>query len=198
MFNNIPKQIQDRMDFLKNLEITTKAENGPRPFRLHQITPEVGRFIAILAASAPRGRFIEFGTSGGYSALWLSLACREVSTKLTTYDMSIARAPIAKETFESADVNDVVEVIFGNILLHLDKLGDNDISFCFMDAGKEMYLDCYEAVIPKLVKGGFFVADNSIDHGSKLDKFFERVDSDERVDAVLVPIGSGELVCRKL
>jgi hypothetical protein len=40
---------------------------------LRQIPPETGRFLALLAASAPKGAYIEVGTSAGYSTLWLAL-----------------------------------------------------------------------------------------------------------------------------
>ena len=38
------------------------------------------------------------------------------------------------------------------------------IAFCFLDAEKDIYLPCYEMVIPRLAQGGFFVADNLISH----------------------------------
>ena len=72
-----------------------------------------------------------------------------------------------------------------------------DISFCFLDADKEVYHDCYEKIIPNLVKGGLLVADNAISHKEQLQSMLERALNDERVDALVVPVGSGVLVCRK-
>ncbi len=71
------------------------------------------------------------------------------------------------------------------------------VSFCFLDAEKDVYRDCYEAVVPHLVSGGLFVADNVISHQSELQGFVDEALSDPRVDALVVPIGKGELVCRK-
>ena len=45
--------------------------------------------------------------------------------------------------------------------------------------------------------GGFFVADNLISHAEELKSFRERLLADERVDALVIPIGKGVLVCRK-
>ena len=53
-------------------------------------------------------------------------------------------------------------------------------------------------VIPRLVKGGLLVADNAINHREALQSMLERALHDERVDALMVPIGKGELVCRKI
>jgi predicted O-methyltransferase YrrM len=61
-----------------------------------------------------------------------------------------------------------------------------------------VYAECYEAVIPRLVKGGLLVADNAISHRETLKPMLDRALTDERVDALVVPIGKGELVCRKV
>ena len=35
----------------------------------------------------------------------------------------------------------------------------DDIAFCFLDAEKEVYLNCYEALIPRMVRGAILVAE---------------------------------------
>ena len=55
----------------------------------------------------------------------------------------------------------------------------------------------HEAIVPRLVPGGLLVADNAISHQAELAPMLDRATSDDRVDAVVVPIGRGELVCRK-
>ena len=73
-----------------------------------------------------------------------------------------------------------------------------DISFCFLDAEKEMYAEFYEQLVPRMVKDGLLVADNAIDFGEALVEMLDRALNDERVDAQIVPIGKGVLVCRRL
>ena len=163
--------------------------------RLRQITPGVGKFIAMLAAGAPAGRCIEIGTSAGYSALWLALACRAAGRTVTTFEMLDEKAALARQTFEAAGVGDVVTFVHGDALDHL--AGMRDIAFCFLDAEKEVYEPCYEAVVPNMVPGGFLVADNAINRQSVLQPMLDRALSDDRVDALIVPLGHGELVCRK-
>jgi predicted O-methyltransferase YrrM len=48
-----------------------------------------------------------------------------------------------------------------------------------------------------MARGGVLVADNAINHYATLKPFIDRVLKDERVDAMVVPIEKGELVCRK-
>jgi len=47
------------------------------------------------------------------------------------------------------------------------------------------------------VSGGLLVADNAITHFETLQPMIDRALSDSRVDAMVVPIEKGELVCRK-
>ena len=63
--------------------------------------------------------------------------------------------------------------------------------------GKEIYGECYEAVVPRLAKGGLFVADNAVSHRGPLKSFLDRASADDRVDALVLPVGHGLLVCRK-
>jgi predicted O-methyltransferase YrrM len=92
-------------------------------------------------------------------------------------------------------VGDVISLVEGDFLQHISQL--EWVSFCFLDAEKDVYHDCYEAVVPHLVSGGLLVADNVVSHQSELQTFVDEALSDPRVDALVVPIGKGELVCRK-
>jgi caffeoyl-CoA O-methyltransferase len=49
-----------------------------------------------------------------------------------------------------------------------------------------------------LVTGGLLIADNAINHQAALQPVLDRAMHDERVAAMVVPVGKGELVCRKL
>ncbi len=56
----------------------------------------------------------------------------------------------------------------------------------------------YPTIFKTLSKGGLLVADNAISHQESLQPLLDRALTDERVDALIVPIGMGELVCRKV
>ncbi|MGB2696432.1 MAG: O-methyltransferase [Candidatus Zixiibacteriota bacterium] len=196
MFHNIPKAIEQRMHYLESQNAKDRLSKKPHLVRLRQIPPETGKFIALLASVAPEGTYLEIGTSAGYSALWLVLACKELNRKLVTFEVLEEKVKLAQETFKVAGVEDLVQLIPGDAREYLHNY--RDISFCFLDAEKEAYLDCYEKVVPNMVKGGLLVADNVISHKDVLEPMVERSLNDERVDALVISIGSGELVCRKL
>ena len=195
MFDDIPKSVLARMSELEQIDSQDRSNGTARLERLRQIPPDTGRFIALLAATAPDGRYIEVGTSAGYSTLWLALACRMLGRRITTYEILQEKAKLARQTFEVTGVDDVVDFVHGNALDHLNDCCG--VSFCFLDAEKEIYTECYEAVIPNMVTGGILVADNAINHEDTLRTMLDRALSDSRVDAMIVPIGKGELVCRK-
>ena len=196
MFHNIPESIKKRMEYLEELDTKDRIDGTPRMERLRQIPHETGKFVSLLAASAPKGDFLEIGTSAGYSALWIALACKLNGNKLITFEILEEKATLAKETFKSTNLNDVIELIEGDARDYIPNY--KNISFCFLDAEKEVYGDCYELVIPNLIKGGILVADNAINHYGTLKPMLDKALADERVDALIVPIGKGELVCRKI
>ncbi len=195
MFHAIAPEILERMHELERRDEADRADGTPRLERLRQIPEETGRFIALWAASAPEGAVIEIGTSAGYSALWLSLACRATGRRLTTFELLANKAAMARQTFSRAGVDDLVTLVEGDFLDHAERIGP--VGFCFLDAEKEAYAACYDAVVPLLVPGGLLVADNAINHRETLQEMIDAALGDERVDALVVPIGKGELVCRR-
>jgi caffeoyl-CoA O-methyltransferase len=126
----------------------------------------------------------------------LALACRQSGRTITTFEILEEKVQLARETFRQAGVEDVVELVHGDAQSHLAGLGR--LAFCFLDAEKEVYQDCYELVIPSLVSGGLLLADNAINHQQALGPMLDRALDDARVDALIVPIGKGVLVCRKI
>ncbi len=195
MFQHIPAAIAGRMEFLARLDEEDRKNGATIQERLRQITPETGKFLALLLAGAPEGKAVEIGTSAGYSTMWLALACRETGKKLVTFELMERKLRLARETFRLTDLESLVELVPGDALQNIDRY--DGIAFCFLDTEKELYGECYEKVIPRMVPGGILVADNAVSHQDALKPMIDRALNDERVDALVVPIGRGELVCRK-
>jgi predicted O-methyltransferase YrrM len=196
MLHNIPPRILKRMRYLERLDAQHRRRKVRHFDRLRQIPPATGKLLALLAAGAPRGRYLEIGTSGGYSTLWLSLACSENGRKLTTFEISNDKARLARETFRVAGIEDMIELVKGDARRYLK--GCKDVAFCFLDAEKTHYGDCYEMVVPNLVPGGLLVADNVLSHQETLAPMVRRALRDSRVDSLILPVGSGELLCRRI
>ncbi len=196
MFHSIPSTVLDRMHALEAIDAQDRHDGTPHFKRLRQIPPETGQFLALLAASAPAGMWVEVGTSAGYSTLWLALAARAVGARITTFDLNPEKIVLARETFKLAGVEDVITLVEGDARQYLST--QQQIAFAFLDAEKDVYADCYAAIVPNLVSGGLLIADNAISHQEPLQPFLDHVFADPRVDALIVPIGTGDLVCRKI
>jgi caffeoyl-CoA O-methyltransferase len=195
MFHDIPGPMLARMRDLEDIDARDRREGTPQAKRMRQIPPETGRFLALLLASAPPGGVLEVGTSAGYSSLWLSLACRERGDTLTTFEVHPNKIELAHQTFHMAGVENLVQLVEGDARQHLAAY--TRTAFCFMDAEKDLYQACYDLVIPNMVPGGIFAADNATSH-PELRPFLDLVLADSCVDAMVVPVGKGVLVCRKI
>jgi caffeoyl-CoA O-methyltransferase len=195
MFHAIRPMLLERMRQLEEIDRKDRTDGTPRLQRLRQIPAETGKFLALLAAASPAGSWLEIGTSAGYSALWLSLACEQCGRRLTTFEVLPEKVELARETIRAAGIGRVVELIEGDAREKLPEYPE--VAFCFLDAEKEVYSECYDAVVPRLVRGGILAADNAISHGEALNPMLKKVERDVRVDAMVVPVGKGILLCRK-
>ena len=115
---------------------------------------------------------------------------------MTTFEVLEEKVNRASETFEAAEVSDQIQLIHGDAREVIS--GYTDVAFCFLDAERDIYRDVYEKLINNVVSGGIIAVDNVISHADELAGFISYVESDPRVDALVVPIGKGILVCRKL
>jgi predicted O-methyltransferase YrrM len=197
MFHDMPERIRRRMSYLERLDARHRKADRLNHFdRLRQIPPATGKFLAVLAAGAPEGTILELGTSGGYSTMWLSLAARAAGRKIITLEVSPAKAELARETFKAAGIEDIVGLVEGDALKYLKHY--DRVAFAFLDLEKPLYKKVYETLVPALVHGGLLVADNVISHRDQVAPVLRRALADRRVDAQIVPVGSGLLVARKV
>jgi predicted O-methyltransferase YrrM len=187
--------MEARMRHLERIDAADRTDGTPQRARLRQVPEVTGRYLAMIAACSPIGKVIEIGTSAGYSAMWISLACKEKGATLTTFEVSADKVRVARETFEAAGLEMMAQVVEGDARDYLPAY--NDVGFCFLDAEKDVYTDCYKLIIPRLVRGGLLVADNVISHRDALQSFMNVALADDRVDSLVVPIGNGLLTCRR-
>jgi predicted O-methyltransferase YrrM len=98
---------------------------------LRSVFTDVGRCLSLLAMSAPQGAFLELGSSGGYSSLWLSLAARARGVTLTTVDLDEKKVALARANIARAGAGDSVQVFPGDALDYATRF--EEIAFCFSD-----------------------------------------------------------------
>jgi predicted O-methyltransferase YrrM len=196
MFRDIPQAVEVTQGALKGLEAWRRAQGMEEKRQLGQIAPDTGKLLAILLAGAPTGDAVEIGSGAGYSGLWLALACRATGRRLRTFELDPAKAELARQSFFAAAVLDVVDLVEGEGLAGLGNEGT--LAFCFVDAECGLARAAYELALPRLPRGGLLCVANAVSHAVEFQDFLDEATSDARVDAVIVPTGSGLLVCRKV
>ena len=188
MFHDISPQMQQVMRTLEE-----QLERDQRSLR--SVDSDVARVLSLLALSAPPGPFLELGSSGGYSSLWLSLAARAKGVTLTTVDLDEKKVALARANISRAGAAASVEVVHGDAFDYATRF--EEIAFCFSDIEPpENNAKIYEKIVPRLVAGGWLVIDN-VTSPRIQSELVNRAKNDPRIDCVLLPFPKGDLICRK-
>lgn len=168
-----------------------------------------GRTLAMFSQMLRPENILEIGTYTGYSGICLAEGLTENGT-LHTIDINDELEDFVRGFFKEASIENKVNYLLGNALEIIPTLNVT-FDLVFIDADKINYANYYDLVLDKVRPGGFIIADNVLWSGKvlekyrkKLDKdteallnFNQKVQNDERVENVLLPIRDGLLVMRK-
>jgi caffeoyl-CoA O-methyltransferase len=167
-----------------------------------------GALLKLLAGISGARRALEIGTFTGYSALCIAEALPD-DGELITCDRDPEVTRVARSFFDRSEHGRKIRIALGDALETVRALPEEPaFDLTFIDADKERYLAYYEAVLPRLRRGGLIVADNTLWSGQVLDPqtdsaraivaFNARVTSDPRVENVLLSVRDGVMLARKL
>lgn len=167
-----------------------------------------GRVLSLIGKMIQPKRILELGTFTGYSALCLAESLSDEGL-LHTIEYDDELEDFILENFEKSPLKDKIKLHIGDAKAIIHQL-DDVFDLVFIDADKREYLTYYEAVLPKLRKGGFILADNTLWDGKVLTevklndeqtlsvmKFNDFVAQDERVEKVILPLRDGLTLIRK-
>lgn len=182
---------------------------------VRQINPRMlsghlqGRILSMLAKMIQPTNVLEIGTFTGYSALCLAEGLTENGT-LDTIEIDDELEDFILENFSLSPFEGKIKLHIGDaktIIPTLNKIYD----LVFLDADKYHYSDYFELVLPKLRKGGFIIADNTMWSGKVVEElkhndkqteeilhFNEKVKQDKRVEKVILPVRDGLTLIRKI
>ncbi len=166
-----------------------------------------GRMLKMFCSMMSAKRILEIGTFTGYSALCMAEALPE-DGELHTLEINDEMEEFLDEVFEKSGMAEKIHLHIGDasqIIPQLDGLFD----VVFMDGNKRHYSEYFDVVFPKLRLGGLLIADNTLWDGHVLEdskdaqtvgiqKFNDKVLSDDRVERVIVPVRDGMTLIRKI
>ncbi len=169
--------------------------------------PLQGTLLQFLSEMIKPQLILEIGTFTGYSALCLAQGLSPEGI-LHTIDVNPEIQYFVDKYVKKAGLQDKITFHLGNALDIVPNL-PNEIDLAFIDAGKQQYLDFYELVLPKLRKGGYLLADNVLWSGKVISdamdadtlairSFNKKIQADERVKNIMLPIRDGLTIVQKL
>lgn len=210
------------MDFidkklLSYVELHTDSESNlleeiNRYTHLHVLKPRMlsghlqGRILSFISRMIRPKIILEIGTYTGYSAICLLEGIKD-GGKLITIDINEEISEKASSFFKKSKYNKSIEYIIGDAQDIIPRVKQN-FDLVFIDADKENYSKYYDIVYPKLSKGGFILVDNVLWSGKILDKkkdtltkviddFNKKIQEDNRVSNVILPVRDGIMMIQK-
>ena len=141
-------------------EVLVEMETAAAKRDIPIVGPAVGRILHQLALMTDSKNVFEMGSAIGYSTIWWARAVGKGGRVFYT-DGDRKNADEARGYFQRAGVADRISVHVGDALELLSEQKQQfDIIFCDLD--KEDYPRALRLALPKLRKGGLFVADNAL------------------------------------
>lgn len=168
-----------------------------------------GRYLALLSKLIRPRQILEIGTYTGYSALCLAEGLAP-GGQLHTIDVNVELEEMVRKYIALAGYENSIKYYLGKALEIIPEL-DYQFDLVFIDADKANYPNYYDLVIEKTAPGGLILADNVLwsgkvvtEPGKKIDKdtqgmldFNQKIQGDDRVENLLLPLRDGLLMMRK-
>jgi caffeoyl-CoA O-methyltransferase len=198
-----------------------------RETHLTQVYPRMlagnlqGTFLRMVSAMIRPKRILEIGTFTGYSAINLAMGlCPPPPTPpqagrgeeeglVHTIEVNPELEEMIRRYINEAGLDDRIILHIGDAMEIIPTLKEQ-WDLIYIDADKPNYLNYYQMLFDHLRPGGFFLADNALWGGKVLQpkkkhdkdtqgivEFNDFIQSDDRVENVLLPIRDGIMMIRK-
>ena len=174
-----------------------------------QIAISQCQFLHLIIKISNIKNILEIGTFTGLSTLSMALALNE-NGKITSLDKNEKTNKIAINFFKKAKQDHKIKTIIKPAIESLNEIKDQTFDLIFIDADKMNYKKYYESSLNLLNQGGLIIIDNVLWYGEVVDKnnndkftlnirdFNNYISKDERVEKLIVPLGDGMTICRKI
>jgi len=176
-----------------------------------QISISQCHFLHLIIKISNIKKILEIGTFTGLSGLTMALSLPS-DGKLVTLDKNEERNKIASNFFKKAKQEKKIQTIIGPAIEAMGNLKKKEQEFdlVFIDADKENYKNYYNQSLDLIKKNGLIIVDNVLWHGEvantkNQDKlttiirdFNSYINKDKRTENLIIPVGDGLAVCRKL
>ena len=166
-----------------------------------------GRVLSMLSKLIRPLNILEIGTYTGYSALCLCEGIKENGV-LHTIDIKEELVDFQRKYFDKSPWGNRIIQHLGEAIAIIPTI-NQQFDLVFIDADKENYINYFEMILPKMTKGGIILSDNVLWSGKVLEpvqpndlstkiilEYNKKINTDPRVETVLLPIRDGLTVSR--
>ncbi len=184
-------------DSVLDKALQTSAAAGLPP---HNVSPNQGKLLLLLAQIQRARSILEIGTLGGYSTIWLARALPS-DGQLITLEANPKHAEVARANIAHAGLSDIVDLRLGQALSTLPQIAaENHAPFdlIFIDADKPSNPEYFAWALKLSRRGSLIIADNVVRNGAVIDaasndasvqgvrRFNELLASEPRVNATAI------------
>lgn len=180
-------------------DVLARIEKENEKERVWIVGRETGRLLHFLLRVLQPAAALEIGTSVGYSAIWMGAALQENGKgQLWTIESHGGRFERAQKNIAEAGLEDFVMQVKGHApeVISLEFGVPDELDFAFFDATKNEHELYFDAVLPRMQKGGMIAVDNVLSHGEEMAGFLEKLAAREDLEVVTLHVGSGLLLAR--
>jgi caffeoyl-CoA O-methyltransferase len=168
-------------------------------------------FLQLIIKISKSKKILEVGTFTGLSALSMSLALPDDGS-LIALDKNSETNKIAIDFFKRAKQEKKIKTIIKPAIESMEALKkeNNYFDIIFIDADKDNYKKYYDNSLELIKKNGIIIIDNVLWYGEVADKYNNEkytniirdfnihVKNDKKTEQVIIPLGDGFTICRKL
>eukprot|EP01122_Echinamoeba_exundans_P014997 TRINITY_DN6947_c0_g1_i1.p1 TRINITY_DN6947_c0_g1~~TRINITY_DN6947_c0_g1_i1.p1 ORF type:complete len:195 (-),score=34.64 TRINITY_DN6947_c0_g1_i1:612-1196(-) len=139
----------------------------------HNVAPNQGKMLQIVAQMCKASRILEIGTLAGYSTIWMARAIAGLpNAKLVSLELSPSNAGVAQKNINQAGLDQIVEIRVGAAVDSLKSLVGSGEKFdlIFIDADKPNNPKYIEYALALSKRGTVIIADNVVRDGKVADE----------------------------
>ena len=174
-----------------------------------QISISQCQFLHLIIKVSKIKKVLEIGTFTGLSTLSMALALSD-DGKIIALDKNEETNKVALDFFKKANQDHKIKTLIKPALESLDEIKNEKFDLVFIDADKMNYIEYYERSLQLLNKNGLIIIDNVLWYGEvvnennndkftkNIKEFNSHISKDTRVEKLIIPLGDGMTVCRKL
>jgi len=186
----VDKHLQELLHEIEEHGRANDAHETDHSRRMLNLEPASAQLLSILARASGVKRVLEFGTSSGYSTIWLAWSVAPVDGSIISIDRNPHKHALAVENLRRAGFLDRAELRTGDVTEIVRELA-GPFDLVFLDADRRKFPEILKIVLPKLASKVLVIADNVTSHPEEIEDYLRVITNMPDFQHTTVPVGKG-------